>query len=85
MADRRGEGEDPAAARGLVPILRAGRLDAPMLAPAAPRWAPLRFATAPGLDLRGRFPGALIGGAIGDSMGRANEGVSPFLAHPDRP
>jgi len=35
---------------------------------------------APGLDLRGRFRGALIGGAIGDAMGRANEGVRPSEA-----
>jgi ADP-ribosylglycohydrolase len=27
------------------------------------------------IDLRDRFRGALIGGAIGDAMGRPNEGV----------
>lgn len=85
MTDRRGERDDLAAASGLRHILRAGRLDASMLAPAEPRWAQLRFAAAPGLDLRNRFRGALIGGAIGDAMGRANEGVSPFLVHPGRP
>ncbi|MGD0267003.1 MAG: hypothetical protein ABSD47_18930 [Candidatus Methylomirabilota bacterium] len=47
MTDRRGEGEDPAAARGLLHTLRAGRFEAPMLAPAEPRWAQLRFAAAP--------------------------------------
>jgi hypothetical protein len=47
VTDRRGEGEDPAAARGLLHTLRAGRFEAPMLAPAEPRWAQLRFAAAP--------------------------------------
>lgn len=77
VTDRRGEGDDSAAASGLLHTLRTGRPDAPMLAPAEPRWRPLRFAAAPGLDLRDRFRGALIGGAIGDVMGRANEGVWP--------
>jgi len=80
VTDRRGECDDPAAASGLLYTLRAGRLDAPMLAPAEPRWAQLRFAAAPGLNLRDRFRGALIGGAIGDAMGRANEGVRPSEA-----
>ena len=80
VTDRRGECDDPAAASGLLHTLRAGRLDATMLAPAEPRWARLRFAAAPGLDLRDRFRGALIGGAIGDAMGRANEGVRPSEA-----
>jgi len=74
VTDRRGEGDDPAAASGLLHTLRAGGLEAPMLAPGEPRWAQLRFAAAPGLDLRDRFSGALIGRAIGDAMGRANEG-----------
>jgi len=74
VRDRRGDYEDPAAASGLLHALRAGRLDAPMLAPAEPRWAQLRFAAAPGLNLRDHFHGALIGGAIGDAMGQPNEG-----------
>ena len=85
MTDRRGECEDPAAASGLLHTLRAGRLAASMLAPAEPRWSQLRCTAAPGLDLRDRFRGALNGGAIGDAMGRPNEGVSPFLVHPGRP
>ena len=84
VTDRRGECDDPAAASGLLYTLRAGRLDAPMLAPAEPRWAQLRFAAAPGLNLRDRFRGALIGGAIGDAMGRANEGVRPSEARKRR-
>ena len=80
VRDRRGEGDDPAAARGLPDTLRTGRLDAPMLAPAEPRWARLRSGLEPGVNLRDRFRGALIGGAIGDAMGRANEGVRPSEA-----
>jgi hypothetical protein len=57
-------------------LLDADRLEAPMLAPAEPGWAPLRFAAAPDPDLRDRFRGALIGGA----MGRANEGAWPSEA-----
>jgi ADP-ribosylglycohydrolase len=34
----------------------------------------------PGVQLDDRFRGALIGGAIGDAMGRANEGVWPSEA-----
>ena len=54
VTDRRGESDDPAAASGLLHTLRAGRLDAPMLAPGEPRWAQLRFAAAPGLDIECR-------------------------------
>jgi hypothetical protein len=53
VTDRRGEGDDSAAARGLLHTLRAGRLDAPTLAPAVPGWAQLRFAVAPAVS-RGR-------------------------------
>jgi ADP-ribosyl-[dinitrogen reductase] hydrolase len=34
----------------------------------------------PGIDLRDRFRGALVGGAIGDAMGRPNEGIWPSEA-----
>lgn len=77
MANRGGDGDDPAAANGLLQTLRAGHLDAPILGPTESRWAQLRFALAPGVDLGDRFRGALIGGAIGDAMGRPNEGVWP--------
>jgi len=50
VTDRRGEGEDLAAARGPLHTLRGGRLDAPMLAPAEPRWPQLRFAVAPAVS-----------------------------------
>jgi len=36
------------------------------------------------VDLRDRFRGALVGGAIGDAMGRANEGVSASEARARR-
>ena len=42
-----------------------------------PRWERLRVGLAPGVDLRDRSRGALIGGSIGDAMGRVNEGVWP--------
>jgi hypothetical protein len=56
MTDARGEVTDPATASGLLQVLRAVRLDAPMLAPAEPRWGPLRFAAAPAVS-RGRRRG----------------------------
>jgi hypothetical protein len=64
VTDRRGECDDPAAASGLLHTLRAGHLEAPMLAPAEPRWGQLRFAATPGPDLRDRFRGALVGGTM---------------------
>ena len=84
VTDRRGESDEPAAAGSLLHTLRAGRLEAPMLAPAEQRRGQLRFAATTGLDLRGRFRGALIGGAIGDAMGRANAGVRPSEARKRR-
>jgi hypothetical protein len=42
VTDRRGECGGPAAAGELLLTLRTGRVDAPMLAPAKPRWAQLR-------------------------------------------
>jgi ADP-ribosylglycohydrolase len=36
------------------------------------------------VDLRDRFRGALVGGAIGDAMGRPNEGVSAAVARERR-
>jgi ADP-ribosylglycohydrolase len=47
-----------------------------MLPEKDPCWQRLQMTAGHGVDLRDRFCGALIGGAIGDAMGRANEGVS---------
>ena len=80
MTVRRGEYDDPAAASGLLHTMHAGRLDAPMPAPAEPRWAQLRSGLDRSANLRDRYRGALIGGAIGDAMGRPNEGVGPSEA-----
>jgi hypothetical protein len=60
VTDRRGECDDPAAASGLLHTLRAGRLDAPMLAPAEPRWAQLRFAVAPAVSKNEKGTGHLL-------------------------
>jgi ADP-ribosylglycohydrolase len=49
----------------------------PVLPEEDPRWQPLRLEPGQGVDLRDHFRGALIGGGIGDAMGRANEGVRP--------
>ena len=58
----------------LAKVAEAG-LDAPILIEDDIRWGRLGFGLPPGVDLRDRFRGALVGGAIGDAMGRANEGT----------
>jgi ADP-ribosylglycohydrolase len=68
---------------GLQKVLgqvRAPGLDAPILAGDDPRWERLKFEPAPGVALRDRFRGALVGGAIGDAMGRPNEGALRVVA-----
>ena len=65
----------PPRAPSLLAQLVASGLDAPILEPNDQRWTRLRVVPGPGMDLRDRFRGALIGGAIGDDMGRPNEGV----------
>jgi ADP-ribosylglycohydrolase len=45
-----------------------------------PRWRRLQLGLAGGIDVRDRSRGALVGGAIGDAMGRANEGLWPSEA-----
>ena len=64
-------------------VQQAG-LDVPILNADDTRWARLKFELAPGVDLRDRFRGALVGGAIGDAMGRPNEGVPADLARERR-
>ena len=56
----------------------------PVLPEEDPRWQRLRLEPGQGVDLRDRFWGGLIGGAIGDAMGRANEGVWPSEARQRR-
>ena len=58
----------------LLATLLASGLDAPILDPNDTRWNRLRPSCLSDFDLRDRFRGALIGGAIGDAMGRPNEG-----------
>ena len=64
-------------AKELLGLVSSTELDAPILPREDPRWGRLRSGLDPGVNLRDRFRGALIGGAIGDAMGRANEGVWP--------
>jgi len=64
----------------LFGLLRSTGLDVPVLPEEDPRWQRLRLEPGQGVDLRDHFRGALIGGAIGDAMGRANEGVRPSEA-----
>lgn len=47
VRDARGGVADPAAPSELLQTLRADHLNAPILAPAEPRWVRLRFAAAP--------------------------------------
>jgi len=54
----------------LLAQLVASGLDAPILDTNDGRCNRLRFSYPSGFDLRDRFRGALIGGAIGDAMGR---------------
>ena len=64
----------PLDATTLVAQIVASGLDAPILDPSDMRWDRLSSSCPPGFDLRDRFRGAMIGGAIGDAMGRPNEG-----------
>ncbi len=45
-----------------------------VLSPADPRWVDLAFSSPSSVDLRDRFRGAVMGGAIGDARGRPTEG-----------
>jgi hypothetical protein len=62
-------------AKEVLGVVHSTGLDPSILPQHDPRWARLRFARVPGVDLRDHFRGALIGGAIGDAMGRANISV----------
>ncbi len=71
-------------ATDVLEVVRRTGVELSSLSRHDPRWEGLR----PGLDssvnLRDRFRGALISGAVGDAMGRANEGVSPSEARARR-
>jgi hypothetical protein len=64
----------PEAAIALGHVVASG-LDAPILDSNDTRWNRLRFSYPSGFDLRDRFRGAPIGGAIGDAMGRSRGGT----------
>jgi len=74
----------PISAEEALGILQTTGLDAPILDRSEPRWDHLRCACPSGFDLCDRFRGALIGGAIGDAMGRPNEGIWPSEARARR-
>jgi ADP-ribosylglycohydrolase len=57
-----------------VLFFRQPELAGCILAAADPRWARLQPPVHTSVVLRDRFRGALVGGAIGDAMGRPNEG-----------
>jgi hypothetical protein len=69
--------EDAKSQRGRRPleILLATGLGAPILGHDDPRWRRLDAQPAPAIGLRDSFRGTLVGGAIGDAMGRPNEGL----------
>ena len=70
----------PIHAREVLEILQRTALGVPVVSREDPRWQRLQSAPSQGVDLRDRFRGALIGGGIGDAMGRGNEGVWPSEA-----
>ena len=72
-----------AAGEALATAQEAG-LDAPIPREEDARLKRLRFEPAPGVDLRDRFRGGLVGGAIGHAMGRPNEGVPAAVARERR-
>lgn len=63
-------------AKDVLGILSSTGLNAAILPEEDPRWSRLQLAAGPGMNLRDRFRGTLIGGSIGDAMGRPNEGAS---------
>jgi hypothetical protein len=69
--------EDAKSQRGRRPleILPATGLGAAILGQDDPRWRRLDAQPAPAIGLRDSFRGTLVGGAIGDAMGRPNEGL----------
>jgi len=70
----------PPDATTLMAQVVASGLDAPILDPNDTRWDRLRSVCPADLDLRDRFRGAMIGGAIGDALGRPNEGCPTEVA-----
>ena len=62
------------AASEYLNILMASGVEVPILLEEDGRWSKLQLIPDPLVDLADRFRGALVGGAIGDAMGRAVEG-----------
>ena len=75
----------PISAKEVLEVLQGTGLDPSILSEHDPRWGRLRSGVERRVNVRDRYRGALIGGAIGDAMGRPNEGLSPILVHPGRP
>ncbi len=74
----------PISTKELLERLQGTGFDMPVLPKEDPRWQRLRLEPGQGVDLHDRFRGALMGGAIGDAMGRPNEGVWPSAARERR-
>ncbi len=67
-------GKEPVAVAELLAKVQALGIGTPFLLEGDARWTCLTFYPDHDIDLRDRFRGALLGGAIGDAMGRPNEG-----------
>jgi uncharacterized protein YcfJ len=63
--------------------MRCTELDASVLPREDPRWVRLRSGVDWTVNLRDRFCGALIGGAIGNAIGQGNERVVYVVAFID--
>jgi ADP-ribosyl-[dinitrogen reductase] hydrolase len=71
-------------AKELLGLLHNTEPDALILSREDARWERLRFGVDPEVNLGDGFRGALVGEAIGDAMGRPNEGVRPSEAQERR-
>jgi hypothetical protein len=74
----------PISAKEVLGILQSTGLDSSILSQHDPRWERLRSAVDRDVNLRDQYRGALIGGAIGDAMGRPNEWIWPSEARARR-
>ncbi len=70
----------PIRAKEVLGILQSTGHDPSSLSDQDPRWERLGFGVDRSVNLRDRYRRALIGGATGDAMGWANEGVWPNAA-----
>ena len=65
----------PIGAKEVLEVLQSTGLAPSLRSEHDPRWERLRFRKMPDVGRRDRILGALIGRAIGDAMGRPNEGL----------